>query len=126
MDLKNVEFYPNIPIDSMVELIGRSKIFLHTMLHEDFGLTTCEAIAGRCIPCVIDSGGQKEIVTDNRLRFLTVDDAVKVIKKIESLDKDECKKMRASLSKHIQQFDESNFKKKGQYRRRWRKNKGGG
>ncbi|MGB9614937.1 MAG: glycosyltransferase [Fervidobacterium sp.] len=61
MELKNVELHPNPPFKKLVKLIGESKIFIHTMLYEDFGLTTCEAIAGGCIPCVINSGGQKEL-----------------------------------------------------------------
>jgi len=62
MNLKNVEFYPNIPLEKLVSLVGKSKIFIHTMLYEDFGLTTAEAIAGGCIPCL---KGQSIIYGDN-------------------------------------------------------------
>ena len=81
------------------------------MLYEDFGLTTCEAIAGGCIPCVIDSGGQKESVPLKDLRFHNIEEAVKIIVKADKMPREELGILRSKLFTHIQQFDESNFKK---------------
>ena len=111
MGLKNVELYPNVPFQKLVSLIGKSKIFIHTMRYEDFGLTTCEAIAGGCIPCVIDSGGQRESVPHRNLRFRSVKEAVNIINKINSEDGDNLSELKRKLFDHINQFDESNFKK---------------
>ena len=111
MQLKNVELYPNIPLKNLISLIGNSKIFIHAMLYEDFGLTTCEAIAGGCIPCVIDSGGQKESVPLKDLRFHNIEEAVKIIVKADKMPREELGILRSKLFTHIQQFDESNFKK---------------
>jgi len=105
MDLKNVEFHPNTPFKKLVELIGESKFFIHTLFWEDFGLTTCEAIAGGCIPCVHNSGGQKEVVPYRFLRFNDVKEATKILsgRYPETLTED--------LFNHIQQFREENFQK---------------
>jgi glycosyltransferase involved in cell wall biosynthesis len=110
MELKNVEFYPNIPIDNLLKLIGTSKVFIHTMEYEDFGLTTCESIAGGCVPCVIDSGGQKEIVPTDNLRFQNVNEAVKIIKRIVNLRKPDFIRIKNRLFEHVKQFDEVFFK----------------
>jgi glycosyltransferase involved in cell wall biosynthesis len=103
LDLQNVEFYPNISFEKLVELIGESKYFLHTMFHEDFGLTTCEAIAGGCIPCVHNSGGQKEVVPSDFLRFNDLKEAIKI------LDNSYSDHLKQILYKHIWQFREECF-----------------
>jgi glycosyltransferase involved in cell wall biosynthesis len=103
MDLKNAEFYPNITFKKLVDLIGESKFFLHTMTYEDFGLTTCEAIAGGCIPCVHDSGGQREVVPFSRLRFRTAREASKILSSNFPCS------VRKDLYRHIQQYREENF-----------------
>jgi glycosyltransferase involved in cell wall biosynthesis len=105
MDLQNVEFYPNIPFQKLVKLIGESKFFIHTLENEDFGLTTCEAIAGGCIPCVHNSGGQKEVVPYPRLRFNTVNQAVRI------LNRQFDDSLREALFKHIWQYREERFQK---------------
>jgi glycosyltransferase involved in cell wall biosynthesis len=108
--LKNVKFYPNIPFRNLVSLIGNSKIFIHTMRYEDFGLTTCEAIAGGCIPCVVDSGGQRESVPFRNLRFRNVEEAVSAIQRINNTNNVDLLELRKKLFEHIKQFDEKNFK----------------
>jgi glycosyltransferase involved in cell wall biosynthesis len=108
MDLKNVEFYPNISFKRLIKLIGQSKFFIHTMVNEDFGLTTCEAIAGGCIPIVHDSGGQREVVPIEELRFKTVGEACKIIAK---MNKEARQELRKHLFSHIKRFSEENFKK---------------
>jgi len=105
MDLKNVEFYPNVSFRRLVELIGESKFFLHAMFNEDFGLTTCEAIVGGCIPCVHNSGGQKESVPYEFLRFNNVKEAVKIL----SSSYPSC--LREDLFNHVSQFRDENFQK---------------
>jgi len=110
MGLRNVEFYPNVPFKKLVSLIGSSKIFIHTTRYEDFGLTTCEAIAGGCVPCVIDSGGQRESVPFRNLRFRSVGEAVSVIQRINTANNVDLLELRKKLFEHIKQFDEGNFK----------------
>ena len=82
------------------------------MRYEGFGLTTCETIAGGCIPCVIDSGGQRESVPFQNLRFRSVREAVEIIKRIDNMPQKELVDLKGKLFAHVKQFDESEFKKK--------------
>lgn len=73
-----VEFYPNIAFADLVKLYGQSCIYWHAAgLGEDdpakmehFGITTVEAMAGGCVPIVINKGGQTEIVENAKSGLL--------------------------------------------------------
>lgn len=73
-----IEFYPNLAFDKLVTLYGESSIYWHAAgfgetnpeRFEHFGITTVEAMAGGCVPVVINSGGQPEIVEDDKSGFL--------------------------------------------------------
>lgn len=105
-----MEFYPNIRISDLVELIGSSKIFVHTMRYEDFGLTTCESIAGGCVPCVIDSGGQRETVPFRSLRFRSLEEPTRIVDRINNTNDSELSGLKRGLFQHTGTFDEKNFK----------------
>jgi glycosyltransferase involved in cell wall biosynthesis len=78
--LKNrrIELYQNIPIDRLQALYASASIFWHACglktrrpEHiEHFGMATVEAMQNRCVPVVINKGGQKEIVEDGVSGFL--------------------------------------------------------
>lgn len=65
-----VNFYPNLAYKKLVKLYGQSGIYWHAMgfdeedpvKMEHFGISVVEAMAGECIPVVVDKGGLKEIV----------------------------------------------------------------
>jgi glycosyltransferase involved in cell wall biosynthesis len=67
-----VELHPNAPRAAVAELLSGASIFWsatgfgesdkHPWAAEHFGMTTVEAMAGGCVPVVIDRAGQKEIV----------------------------------------------------------------
>lgn len=65
-----VYFYPNLSFDKLMELYGVSSIYWHAAGFEEtdpqkmehFGISTVEAMAGGCVPVVINKGGQPEIV----------------------------------------------------------------
>lgn len=71
-------FYPNISFEKLKELYGHASIYWHAMGYgendpkkqEHFGITTVEAMAAGCVPVVINSGGQPEIVEDGKSGFL--------------------------------------------------------
>lgn len=76
-----VKFYPNIGYDSLVKLYGGSSIYWHAAgfsevdptKMEHFGISTVEAMAGGCVPVVVNLGGQAEIVENNKSGFLWKD-----------------------------------------------------
>lgn len=73
-----VSFYPNIEYHKLVELYGESAIYWHAAgfdeddpAHmEHFGISTAEAMAGGCVPVVVNKGGQTEIVKQGKSGFL--------------------------------------------------------
>lgn len=60
--IKNVHLMENVPIEELVALYGRAKIYLHAMVAEDFGVSVVEAMAAGLIPVVHRSGGVWEDV----------------------------------------------------------------
>ena len=79
-DLKNVEVYVNVPLKKLVELLGSSKILVHALRYEDFGLTPAEGVCGGVIPLVHDSGGLREVVPFPDLRFRDKEEMARMIK----------------------------------------------
>jgi glycosyltransferase involved in cell wall biosynthesis len=97
--LDNVKLYPNAPFGDLRRTLETSKIFMHNVVNEPFGLTTVQAIAAGCIPVVHDSGGQREIVSDKALRFSTPGEAASILQQLrkESEGKETQKKLRAHV-----------------------------
>ncbi len=82
-----VEFVVNAPYANLCDLYASSTIYWHAAgygvdehknpeLTEHFGISTVEAISAGCIPLVIPSGGQKEIVTDPSLQWTTISELI--------------------------------------------------
>lgn len=72
-----VEFHLNKTNEQLFDLYHKAKIYWHASgygedlekhpeLAEHFGITTVEAMGSGVVPVVINSGGQKEIVTDGK------------------------------------------------------------
>ncbi|MFA5932962.1 MAG: glycosyltransferase [Microgenomates group bacterium] len=113
-----VTFYPNIPFKDLKRLFGESSIYWHAAGYgeedptqmEHFGIATVEAMAGGCVPIVINQGGQTEIVENetsgylwnqvNELKVLTV----KVI-----MDHSLWQKLSANAIKRSKNFSKKTF-----------------
>lgn len=67
--LLNIKIFTNLPYIQLQERLRRAKYYVFTAKDEHFGITTVEAMMYGVIPFVHDSGGQKEIVPFNELRF---------------------------------------------------------
>lgn len=76
----NIELFRNLPNNDLKKLYARSKIFWHACgLNENpkkhpqriehFGMTTVEAMQNKCVPIVIDGGGQREIINHGKNGF---------------------------------------------------------
>ena len=85
----NIEIYENIDINDIIKFFKISKIYWHATGYgtnemkypekmEHFGMTTIEAMNFGCVPIVINKGGQKEIIVDNKNGFLwnTMDELI--------------------------------------------------
>jgi glycosyltransferase involved in cell wall biosynthesis len=90
----NVSFIMS-PLRKVKELLGKAKVYVHCAQNEHFGITIVEAMAAGCVPVVNDSGGPREIVSDDvGYRWNRIDEAVR---QISNLIDDEA--LRRELSK---------------------------
>ncbi len=59
--------------------LARSRVYLHLMRGEHFGITVVESMSAGCVPVVHDSGGPKEIVTNVGLLWREVDEIPRLL-----------------------------------------------
>jgi glycosyltransferase involved in cell wall biosynthesis len=76
----NVEVVLNPTKERIEQELSRSSHFLHSNPHEGFGIAVVEAAAAGCIPVVPDTGGVREIVESEELRFGDVDGCVAALR----------------------------------------------
>ncbi len=74
-NLHNVELLTNVSIADKKLLLRKARYFLHTQRNEPFGLAVAESIMNGCIPLVNDSGGPRELVPYDNLRFNGIEEA---------------------------------------------------
>jgi glycosyltransferase involved in cell wall biosynthesis len=117
-----VEIVPNAPRALVEERLRSSSIYWSaTGLGEDtrarpwnaehFGMTTVEAMAGGCVPVVIDSAGQAEIVREgvDGLRWRTVEELLERTRRVAA-DEELRARMSQSAAKRAHDFDEDAFR----------------
>jgi glycosyltransferase involved in cell wall biosynthesis len=79
MASSNVSFL-NTPLRKASDILARAKVYVHCAQNEQFGIAIVEAMAAGCIPVVHDSGGPREIVTDDvGFRWNTAAEAVGLV-----------------------------------------------
>ena len=102
-NLQNVKIYTDAPKEMVSNILSRSKIYLHTKRNEHFGISTVEAISHGCLPIVHDSGGSREIVDIDKLRFKDINEAIlksKYFIKNYSEEKKLIEKLRNNIKKY--------------------------
>ncbi|MDW8034475.1 MAG: glycosyltransferase, partial [Nitrososphaerota archaeon] len=55
--LRNVELLRDVPKDEQLKLYSKSKVFMHAMINEHFGIAIVEGMASGLVPVVHRSGG---------------------------------------------------------------------
>lgn len=76
----------NLPGPELLEVLHDSRIYVHLMEGEHFGIAPIEGLAGGCVTIVHNSGGMKEFIPDE-FRWETYDDLKeKIIQYIEGKD----------------------------------------
>ena len=82
----NVSFVIS-PLRKAKDLLSRAKVYVHCAKDEHFGITIVEAMAAGCVPIVHDSGGPREIVSEEvGYKWALIDQAVT---EVSSLVKDD-------------------------------------
>lgn len=108
--ISNVSLLPNASYQEIQVALDQAEYFLHSVRNEPFGITTVQAIQKNCIPLVHNSGGQKEIVIEDGLRYDTFEEAVSVLRNLISKSNAEQHRIKRRLYTHIQRFSEQSFK----------------
>jgi glycosyltransferase involved in cell wall biosynthesis len=75
------------PLRKVKDILGRAKVYVHCARNEHFGITIVEAMSAGVVPIVNDSGGPREIVSEDvGYRWVTTPDAVEQISKVVADD----------------------------------------
>ncbi len=78
----NVSFVLS-PLRKERGLLAKAKVYVHCAQNEHFGITIVEAMAAGCVPVVHNSGGPKEIVSDDvGFRWGDLDEAASQVRRV--------------------------------------------
>lgn len=103
-----VKILTDVSRNHLRTLLWSSKVYLHTMKNEAFGISPIEAMASGCTPVVHDSGGPREYVPEH-LRYKSIEEAAE---KIERAITDWSPENAKRMLRIANRFDESEFSKK--------------
>jgi glycosyltransferase involved in cell wall biosynthesis len=109
-ELENfVRFEINLRFDRLLDLMRRSKVYVHPLPGEPFGISTVEAMSAGIIPVVPDIGGHTEFVPA-KYQFHTYGQGVGAVAAALAAPASE----RAKLSHSAQKYSVTNYIKKFQ------------
>ena len=109
-ELENfVRFEINLRFDRLLDLMRRSKVYVHPLPGEPFGISTVEAMSAGIIPVVPDIGGHREFVPA-KYQFHTYGQGVGAVAAALAAPASE----RAKLSHSTQKYSVTNYIKKFQ------------
>jgi glycosyltransferase involved in cell wall biosynthesis len=95
--------------DRMLDLMSRSKVYIHPLPGEPFGMSTMEAMSAGIIPVVPDIGGHTEFVPA-KYQFHTYGQGVEAVARALSAPASE----RIKLSQSTRKYSVTNYIKKFQ------------
>jgi glycosyltransferase involved in cell wall biosynthesis len=104
-----VKFDTNVKFDRLLDLMRRSKVYIHPLPGEPFGISTVEAMSAGIIPVVPDIGGHTEFVPA-RYQFHTYGEGVQAVAAALAAPASE----RIRLSHSTQKYSVINYVKKFQ------------
>lgn len=117
-----IVFHTGISFDELKKLYSKADIYWHMTgislpnepgAQEHFGMTTVESMASGCVPVVLNTGGQPEIVEDGKNGFLVKDSEQLKIKTFELINNKEMKeKMSIEAINRSKNFDEGVIRNK--------------
>ena len=104
-----VRFEVNARFDRLLGLMRRSKVYVHPLPGEPFGISTVEAMSAGIIPVVPDIGGHTEFVPA-KYQFHTFGQGVEAVAAALGAPASE----RAQMSRLTHQYSTANYTKKFQ------------
>lgn len=81
----HVTFEPDLDLESVREILSRSKVIFSTMPNEPFGTAIVEGMAAGCVPLVQKGGGQYEDIVKSDQFGLSYDDEDEAVHCMESI-----------------------------------------
>jgi len=115
---ERVKILPNIKEEVKMALLKISKIYLHPMKYEHFGIAIVEAMASGLIPVVHKSGGAwMDIVEYGKygFGFKSIEEAIENINNILEMHEDELQNWRLKFHKKIRVFSYNKFRSNIEY-----------
>jgi glycosyltransferase involved in cell wall biosynthesis len=106
---ENVRIEVDVSFDRMLELMQKSKVYLHPLSGEPFGMSIVEAMSAGLIPVVPDKGGYTEFVPIY-YQFHTHQHAADIIGKILIASDNNLQKERTQLSESVSKFSTESYK----------------
>lgn len=98
-----------VSFEQLFELMRKSKVYLHPLAGEPFGISIVEAMSAGLIPVVPDEGGYTEFVPDY-YQFHTHQEAADIIGKILIASDNNMQAERTQLSESVSKFSSKNYK----------------
>jgi glycosyltransferase involved in cell wall biosynthesis len=104
-----IRFEINVRFDRLLDLMRRSKVYVHPLPGEPFGISTVEGMSAGIIPVVPDIGGHTEFVPE-KYQFHTYGQGVEAVGAALAAPASE----RIKLSHSTQKYSVTNYVKKFQ------------
>lgn len=108
--LRNVRIVENPSEQDVATLLTSHELFVFPAPWEHFGIVTVEAIQAGLLPLVHDTGGQREIVPFDRLRFLSDEELVDRAAFAFSMPVSERRDMMDELQRHVRRGSPERFR----------------
>ena len=105
---RNYLLKPNLPRTDLIRILQNSKIYIHLMKGEHFGIAPIEALASGCIVLVHDSGGAREYIP-RMFRWKNFDDLKSKLSYFIEIDEKWWSSHRDYLWQKIMKFNSSRF-----------------
>ncbi len=103
----NVELLTDLSSEDLFSILGKAKVYLHTMIGEHFGISIVEAMAAGCIPVVHNSGGMREAIGDFGYVYSNIKECCDCISRALH------KKVEISrITEYAKRFSSKNFREK--------------
>jgi glycosyltransferase involved in cell wall biosynthesis len=104
----NIQIEVDASFDRLLELMRKSKVYLHPLSGEPFGISIVEAMSAGLIPVVPDDGGYTEFVPEY-YQFHTHKQAADIIGKILIASDNSMQAERSQLSEYVSKFSNEKY-----------------
>ncbi len=104
----NILIEVDASFDRLLQLMRKSKVYLHPFAGEPFGISVVEAMSAGLIPVVPNEGGYTEFVPED-YQFRTHQQAADIIRKILNSSDNDMQTERNQLSKSVSRFSNERY-----------------